>query len=210
MRKIFLFFLTVFFLSFLILNTWQFFDFVSRQAQALAQTQVTTPLPTTPTAEVSLSSSPPSLPRFVAIDKADSLEIPSLNVEAPLIFGRSQDPQELYQDLNKGVVVFPDGSRVGQDGHLVILGHSAPFWWPKIRYEGVFSRLNDLQTGDVVLVNFENRQYTFRVTQKIFLDRGQALPVAGETGQGQFLYLLTCWPPGRDLRRLAVEAVLEE
>jgi LPXTG-site transpeptidase (sortase) family protein len=85
------------------------------------------------------------------------------------------------------------------------LGHSAPAGWPKIKYDWVFSRLNELSDGDEIFVYFENKKYTYQFSKKIFLEKGEELPSL-LTNSENILVLISCWPPGKDLRRIAVVA----
>lgn len=133
------------------------------------------------------------------------LEIPKLGVTAPLIF--VEDPAIVQDTLAQGVVHWPGSPLPGQTGQSLILGHSAPPNWPKIRYEWVFSRISELNPGDEVKVSLDGRNYIFRVTRQIFLERGEEIPTHPDLGQSH-IYLITCWPPGKDIRRIAVEAEL--
>jgi LPXTG-site transpeptidase (sortase) family protein len=149
----------------------------------------------------------PKEENFVSVEKEDSLEIPKIEIEAPLIFAQSSEIKEITRDLKNGVVVYPGSDFPGQGGRLTIIGHSAPSGWPKIRYDWIFSKLGELEANDEILINFEKRQYRYQVTKKIFLEKGQPVPEETSQDSKQIVYLITCWPPGRDLRRLAIEAV---
>jgi sortase (surface protein transpeptidase) len=91
----------------------------------------------------------------------------------------------------------------------VILGHSAPSGWPKINYDWVFSRLNGLSDGDEIFVFFDQKKYNYRVVEKIFLSKGGEIPDYDPTNQKSILIMLSCWPPGVDLKRIAVQAELQ-
>jgi len=145
---------------------------------------------------------------FPLIEKENSLEIQKLGLEVPLVFAKSIEIKDMKQDLKSGAVVYPGSNLPGQEGKLIVLGHSAPPGWPKIRYDWVFSKLGELGTGDSVLINFDYHQYKFKVINKVFLEKGQALPENNSDNSKQFLYLVTCWPPGKDFKRLVVEAEL--
>jgi LPXTG-site transpeptidase (sortase) family protein len=108
--------------------------------------------------------------------------------------------------LDTGVVLYPDSVVPGDNGQTIILGHSAPVGWPKIKYDWVFSRLNELAEGDEIIVYFNNRKYTYIVSRKVFLERGEEISQEGLTNDENMLVLVSCWPPGKDLRRIAVEA----
>ena len=92
-------------------------------------------------------------------------------------------------------------------GKILILGHSAPSGYPQINYDWVFSRLDELEPGDQIYINFQKRPYSYNVSQKIFLEKGEEIP-KNLTNSLSMLYLITCWPPGRDFERIAIKAEL--
>jgi len=139
------------------------------------------------------------------IEKENSLEIPKIEVSAPLIF--VEDPDKVHKTLDNGVVHYPDSVLPGEKGQTIILGHSAPPNWPDIKYDDVFSRLNELDKGDEVFVYFDHQEYVYSVIKKIFLEKGEEIPDT-LTNSDNMLILISCWPPGKDYRRIAVQAEL--
>jgi len=139
------------------------------------------------------------------IEKENSLEIPKIEVSAPLIF--VEDPDKVHKTLDNGVVHYPDSVLPGEKGQTIILGHSAPPNWPDIKHDDVFSRLNELDKGDEVFVYFDHQEYVYSVIKKIFLEKGEEIPDA-LTNSDNMLILISCWPPGKDYRRIAVQAEL--
>ncbi len=138
----------------------------------------------------------------------NTISIPKIEEEAPIVFTESTDNKDFQKYLKEGVLHYPDSALPGEQGRAIILGHSAPEGWPDINYDRIFTDLNKLAEGDEIYVCFNNRQYVYRVTNKFFLDRGEELP-SGLTNSKSVLILLSCWPPGKDLYRIAVEAVLD-
>ena len=213
-RKVFLFFCFSFLFFFLILSLNQAFGYFRNQLKVFeTQAQVLKEgLPSASTlSPIAEKESQTEKIKFILTEKPDSLEIPRLSLGVPLIFSKTPDIKEVVKDLLKGVAVYPGSALPGQGGagRMFILGHSSPPGFPKLKYYWVFSKLNDLETGDEIFINFEKKQYRYQVTQKIFLEKGGEIPI-NENGSQQFIYLITCWPPGQDLRRLAVEAVLTD
>ena len=155
------------------------------------------------------SSQPVLKEKSEEVKKEDSLEIPKINISVPLVLIESQDEEEIHQALDQGVVHFPKSVLPGQTGQTIILGHSAPPGWPKIKHDWVFSQLNELNEGDEVLVYFDYQKYSYSVTKTVFLERGEEIPEEDLTNYTNVLYLLSCWPPGKDYRRIAVEAILK-
>jgi len=139
--------------------------------------------------------------------KEDSVEIAKINITAPLIFAEGSDQEDIEEALDMGVVHFPDSVLPGQAGQTIILGHSAPAGWPRINYDWVFTDLNKLVRGDDIYVFFNNKKYDYSVTRKVFLEKGGE--IAGLTNNENMLILISCWPPGEDTRRIAVEAELK-
>jgi len=139
-------------------------------------------------------------------EKQNILEIPKLEILAPIVFLQEKDSQLVYASLDFGVVHFPDSKLPGQIGQTIILGHSAPAGWPKIKYDWVFSRINELEQGDKIFIHYNNKKLTYTVNKKIFLERGEEIPENGLTKNKNMLILISCWPPGKDLKRIAVEA----
>jgi len=138
----------------------------------------------------------------VLTEKPDSIEIPKIQITAPLVFVASAEKSVFSAALDRGVVHYPDSALPGEKGQIIFLGHSAPPGWPKIKHDWVFSELNDLVSGDEINIYFNKQQYTYHVNEKVILDKGEDLPENITDG----LILLTCWPPGADKRRMAVIA----
>lgn len=138
-------------------------------------------------------------------DKENGLEIPKIEIFAPLIFVESSDINDVLKALDRGAVHFPTSVLPGETGQTVILGHSAPPGWPKIKYQGIFSEINELEEGDEIIVYFNHQKFSYFVTRKIFLEKGEEIP-EDLTNSDNMLVLVSCWPPGKDIRRIAVMA----
>jgi len=136
----------------------------------------------------------------------DMLTIPKINITAPIITAKTDNNDVVHGLLDSGVVLYPGSVAFGAAGQTVILGHSAPVGWPKIKYDWVFSKLNELKKGDMVVVtyNFETRYYQVVNTRVVSPKYGVPEP----TVKGNSLMLVSCWPPGKDLSRIAVEATI--
>jgi LPXTG-site transpeptidase (sortase) family protein len=139
------------------------------------------------------------------IEKEDSIEIPKIEISAPLVLVENES--QISKALDRGVVLFPKSVFPGKIGQTIILGHSAPKNWPKIKYDWVFSNLNDLEIGDEIFVYFQNKVFKYSVIKKIFLEKGEELPK--EENSKNILILISCWPPGKDLKRIAIMAEIK-
>lgn len=139
--------------------------------------------------------------------RENSLNIPKIGISVPLIIGRSSNEIDLEKDLKKGAVYFPDSVFPGQKGQTIVLGHSAPLGWPKVNYDWIFNNLNSLEQGNSVSLYFNNEKYVYHVKTKIFLNKGEDIP-KDLTNNHNVLVLVSCWPPGKDSKRIAVQAEL--
>ncbi len=139
-------------------------------------------------------------------ENTGSIEIPKLNVSAPLVFNETVIRKELFQALDNGVVFYPTSVLPTESGQSVFLGHSGPPKRPRLKYDWVFSRLNELKEGDLIYLYFNGEKFTYTVRHTVFLDRGEQIPEHPLTNLGNVIILVSCWPPGKDVRRIAVMA----
>jgi len=136
----------------------------------------------------------------------NKIEIPKIEVLAPIVFAKNE--KEISSQLKKGVVLFPGSAFPGEKGATIILGHSAPPHWPKIMYDWVFTKLQNLQEGDEIFVYFNGKRYKYKVKEKIILKKGQEIPWKNDSQN--FLVLISCWPPGKDIKRMTVKAYFDK
>ena len=134
-----------------------------------------------------------------------SIAIPEIGLNAPITFVNSTDPDDFLEPLKKGVAHYPS-ALPGRKGASIMLGHSAPVGWLGNLYEKVFSDLKDLAEGDLVVVSVGAKSYTYKVSAKLFLDRGQDIPEELTQVDTPRLLLLSCWPPGIDNKRIMIQA----
>jgi LPXTG-site transpeptidase (sortase) family protein len=174
-------------------------------------TQTQTNTATNPTTASSTNPATTTAPveiKTTYTDNQNTIEIPKINITAPIIFSQSTEKASLMKDLNSGVIYYPGSSYPGQTGQIIILGHSAPPGWPKTKYEWVFSDLSKLEAGDKILIDLNHKQYTYIVRQKTIIARGADVPAYNSTTSNSVLTLISCWPPGKDYQRIAVQAEL--
>ena len=141
-------------------------------------------------------------------DEANTLEVPKLGLSLPIIFATSTDKTSLMKDLDLGTVYYPGSVYPGQVGQIIILGHSAPPGWPKIKHDWVFTDLDKLSVGDDIFIDLNNKQYTYTVKKTTIIKRGADVPKDELNITNNVLTLISCWPPGKDYQRITVEAVL--
>ena len=139
------------------------------------------------------------------------LEIPKINVLAPIITVSNEREKTLTAALKKGVLLFPGYEKPGANGLTVILGHSAPMGWPNINYDNVFDNLNRLQRGDRIIVQYAQKKYVYLVEERgVFWPNEEGKFISPEDITAPTLFLVTCWPRGKDYKRLFISAVLQK
>lgn len=141
-------------------------------------------------------------------EKSNSIEIPKIDIVASVVIGQTTDPAILVKDLDKGAAIYPGSVLPSERGQTIILGHSAPPGWPKIKYDWVFSNINDLNFGEEIIFHFNNKKYVYKVVKKDIVSPGEDIPLSGLEGNNNILVLVSCWPPGKNYLRIAVQAQL--
>jgi LPXTG-site transpeptidase (sortase) family protein len=132
------------------------------------------------------------------------INIPKINVSAPVVFAQSNIEANIQKDLESGVVHYAHTALPGQPGNSVIFGHSSNDWWEPGNFKFVFVLLDKLQVGDSFTVNYESKQYVYQVTETKVVEPTD-LSVLAQTPDPQ-MTLITCTPPGTSWKRLVVKA----
>ena len=140
------------------------------------------------------------------LDSGFGLVIPAINVNVKVFPNIDDQNSGEYQSvLAKGVAHARWSALPDQKGVVFIFAHSADSPLNVTRYNAVFYLLGKLTMENEILVYFEEREYTYRVTDKKVVSPGQVRQEV-ENLSGEFLVLQTCHPPGTTLNRLLVIA----
>ncbi len=138
-------------------------------------------------------------------DLEEGLYIPSLGIKARILYLLDDQKPDYLDYLSKGVVHYPFSALPGEEGQSVLLGHSAgPGFKTKNPYLKIFSNLNDLEKGEKIIVVREGCKLEYSVIFKRVYEQGQEIGNFGKDKAS--LVLVSCWPPGRNIMRLAVFA----
>jgi len=149
-------------------------------------------------------------PLYQYVENEDQVDIPVLNLQAPIIVLETKDSNLLHQALDRGVVLYPGSALPGEKGIMVLLGHSAPSGWPDINYDRVFSEIIKLEKEDKININFHHYRYPYRVIDKHIFSLAQEEEFFAQNTSRNLLVLSTCYPPGKDLQRFIIVAELEK
>lgn len=100
----------------------------------------------------------------------------------------------------------------GRVGNAFIYGHSVlPIFYNPKSYKSIFSTIDRLEAGDIILVNYNNKDYKYAVESKIIKKPIEVDPLAEFKPRylnESTLTLMTCTPPGSKIMRLMVQAVM--
>lgn len=152
-----------------------------------------------------------SLTRIQPVATDAVLIIDRIGVSAPIVFSSRQNDQEIYNNLERGVVHYPSTPKPGGSGVSIILGHSSAYPWYKGKYGSVFALLGKLHTGDKIRIEYsDGRVLNYNVTASIVFS-----PLANdprltqiENSSQSTLVLISCWPVGTNYKRIAIQAEL--
>lgn len=137
-----------------------------------------------------------------------SIDVPAIGVQAPIVFVNSVEPIDYLQPLKEGVAHYPS-VLPGENGLSVLLGHSSPFGLGG-PYDGIFTDISSLRSGDAIHVTVNGTRHRYVVTETFLLQAGQVLPQQIENTDRASLVLISCWPPGIDNKRMVAHAVLKD
>jgi sortase A len=129
-----------------------------------------------------------------APNQAVRLQIPALNIDAPIIQGDG------WEQLKKGVGQYIGSAAPGEDGNVVLSAHDDV-------YGEIFRYLDRLAPGDQVVVYTQQRQYTYIVDRTVIVEP-TAVEVMASTGSPT-VTLISCYPYLVNNKRIVVFARLQ-
>lgn len=152
----------------------------------------------------STQSRAPGQPSTAPTVAKNTLVIPSLTVEAPILWNVPLN--DALNGLQRGVVHAQETVLPGNAGRTFVIGHSAGYWWTRNPWTKVFALLEELEPGELIYLDYEGNRYVYRVTRsETVLPRDVQVLTAGPADRNE-LALMTCTPVGTTLRRLIVLA----
>ncbi len=129
-----------------------------------------------------------------APDQAVRIQIPSINVDAPIVRGDG------WEQLKKGVGQYVGSPDPGQDGNVVLSAHNDV-------YGELFRYLDRLVPGDQVVIYTQQRQYVYIVDRTVLVEP-TAVEVMASSGSPT-VTLISCYPYLVDTQRIVVFARLQ-
>ncbi len=128
-------------------------------------------------------------------EQAIRIQIPALGVDAPIVEGDG------WEQLKKGVGHHIGSANPGENGNLVLSAHNDIFG-------EIFRHLDQLKSGDEIIVYTNQRSYTYVVTLTKVVEPTQVevmAPTPNPTAT-----LISCYPYLVDNQRYIVHAILQD
>lgn len=129
------------------------------------------------------------------------LSIPKLNIDKARVLVDGED-------LSKSLIHFLPTSLPGENGNVVVFGHSTlPQLYNTKDYKTIFTYLPSLEKGDTIIVKMGDANYEYEVYE-MFVVKPDQVSVLEQQFDSPYLTLITCVPPGTYWNRLVVKAKL--
>lgn len=113
-------------------------------------------------------------------------------------------------DFDQNLAHMPGTAYPGEKGNVFVTGHSSlSQFFRQDNYKAIFANLPKIGKGDQILVRAGGTQYTYIVEGLKVVDPKEVWVVNPPDGQGRYLTLMTCVPPGLNTQRLIVLARLK-
>lgn len=125
------------------------------------------------------------------------IEIKKADIDLILLEGDSAD------ELKLGAGHMQDTAYPGETGNCVIAGHR------NYTFGSMFNRLDEIEVGDEVKVEFEGQQYKYIIEDKKIVEPDD-VSVLEQNVQGEKLTLITCHPVYTGTHRLIIEGELQK
>lgn len=127
--------------------------------------------------------------------QAVRIQIPAIGVDAPIVQGDG------WEQLKKGVAQHIGSANPGESNNIVLTAHNDVFG-------EIFRYLDQLKTGDQVVIYTSQRSYTYLVTGSEVVEPTQVEVLAPTTRP--IATLISCYPYLVDNKRIVVRAALQD
>lgn len=123
------------------------------------------------------------------------IEIPKADIDLIMLEGCSDN------QLKMGAGHMLDTAYPGETGNCVIAGHR------NYIFGSMFNRLDEVEVGDEVKIEFEGEEYTYSIENKKVVEPDE-VSVLKQNTEGEKLTLITCHPVYTGTHRLIIEGEL--
>lgn len=144
-------------------------------------------------------------------DSADlvfAICIPKIHIRGSVLENDTLNLSQIAPSLRKGIVHLSASADPGEWGNGVYFGHSDDVPWDNGPYKTIFALLGKLEKGDEVYLFHNEKRFRYQVISSQVIS-ARDVSVLDNQKEAQTITLITCWPPGTTLKRLAVRAAYQ-
>lgn len=141
----------------------------------------------------------------VAATSTPQVIIPKINVQIPVNYTEtSLNESVIENDLEGGIVHYPNTVVPGQIGNAAYFGHSSNNIFNPGKYKFAFVLLHTLVNGDTFYLTYNHTVYIYKVISSTVVSPSDVAVLGPVSGQSATATLITCDPPGTSINRLVV------
>lgn len=129
--------------------------------------------------------------------KEFSLSIPAIRIDNLAVGVDSND-------LSKGLIHLPGSALPGEKGNVFISGHSALSQFFPGLLSAPFARLVDVKKDMQITLLANGTKFIYKVVEIKIVDPSDLSIISPPDLMGRYISLMTCVPPGLNLKRLVV------
>ena len=148
----------------------------------------------------------PALTSAGQATEGDWIRIPSIGVNVPLVLANSILDDDILEVLDRGAALYPNGIQPGRLGNTFISAHSTGDPW-RGAYRFAFLRINELDPGNVIHLDYQGTRYTYKVTHTSIVEPTPDFTVRSNRPVPTMV-LMACWPLWTTDKRMIKHAEL--
>ncbi len=148
----------------------------------------------------------PALSGLTQEEEGNFIRIPAIGVNVPLVMSDSMNDSDILATLAYGAALYPNGIEPGHLGNTFIAAHSTGEPW-KGKYRFAFLKLNDLEPGNVIHLDYNGTRYTYEITEKEIVKPSPSLTIASDRPVPT-VTLMACWPLWTTNQRILIKGEL--
>lgn len=149
----------------------------------------------------------PLVPAYTPAEASQNwIHIPAIEAKVPLVQSASLADKDVLATLDRGAALYPNGVTPGALGNAFISAHSTGEPW-KGPYRFAFLRMNELQTGDAMYVDWKGARYAYRITDSEVVTPTPDFQVISDRPVPT-ISLMACWPLWSTKQRMLIHAEL--
>lgn len=143
-------------------------------------------------------------------DPSLGIVIPKIGANASIILDVDPYNSAIYQRaLTRGVAHAKGTALPTQTGNSFLFSHSSDDLANAMRYNSIFYLLPKLTKGDEIWIFIHGTKHIYTVDSTSIVSKAD-IRYLTQTSEKKLLTLMTCWPPGTDIKRYLVIASVKE